>query len=201
MGARVRAATVTVALLWSVGCEGPPAAEAARSPFEQLVLDSASADSAAFEALPSALDAWLDVRTLLTDSASATVPFAECVELEPLDAGLHRRRMQLRLPDATAIVLYAVADQSSGGLDRVEFIRRTPRRGQRGLVWDAARDRTLSTWWNETPWGLSRRVERGEIPRGGPVPRSMRALGRQLFVLDCPPESGAPASIRRGTRQ
>lgn len=201
MGPRVWTAALTVAVLWSVGCEGPPAAEAARSPFERLALDSAAADSAAFEALPTGLDAWLDVRSLLTDSAAAGVPFAKCVELEPRDAGLHRRRLQLRLPDTTAIVLYAVADESSGTLDRVEFIRRTPRQGQRGLVWDAARDRTLSTWWNETRWGLSRRVERGEIPRGGPVPRSMRALGRRLFLLHCPLDDAAPSPTRRGTRR
>jgi hypothetical protein len=199
MGARVRTAALTVALgalVAAVACDGPPEAEAARSPFERLVADSASADSAAFASLPPALDGWLDVREFLTDSARATLPIAQCQELEPIDAGLHRRQIRMRMADNTVVVLYAVADRANGALDRVEFIRRTPRNGQRGLVWESARDRTLSTWWNETSWGLSRRVERGEIPRGGPVPRAMRALGRRLFVLPC--EAASPEMVPDG---
>jgi hypothetical protein len=198
MGARVRTAALTVALgalAAGVACDGPPEAEAARSPFERLAADSAVADSAAFASLPPSLDAWLDIRELLSEPARESLPLAECQELEPLDAGLHRRRMRIRMADNTAVVLYAVADRSTGALDRVEFIRRAPRNGQRGLIWEAARDRTLSTWWNETSRGLSRRVERGEIPRGGPVPRATRALGRQLFLLPCdsPRDSALPS--------
>lgn len=199
MGARVRTAALTVAIgaaLSALACKGPPEAQAALSPFERLAADSAGADSAAFAALPPALDDWLDVRPLLTEPMRETLPLAECQELEPLDAGLHRRRLRLRMADNTAVVLYAVADRANGALDRVEFIRRTPRNGQRGLIWEAARDRTMSTWWNETTWGLSRRVERGEIPRGGPVPRAMRALGRQLFTLPC--EAPSEAALPRG---
>lgn len=192
MGARVRTAALTVALgaiVAAAACKGPPEAQAALTPFERLVADSANADSAAFAALPPALDGWLDVRELLTEPVRETLPLAECQEMEPIDAGLYRRRMRIRMADNTFVILYAVADRANGTLDRVEFIRRTPRNGQRGLVWESARDRTLSTWWNETSWGLSRRVERGEIPRGGPVPRAMRALGRQLFILPCNPPS------------
>jgi hypothetical protein len=192
MGARVRPAALVVALgalAFAVACEGPPEAQAALSPFERLAADSAAADSVAFASLPPSLDGWLDVRELLTEPVRESLPLAECQELEPIDAGLYRRRMRIRTADDVFVVLYAVADRSNGTLDRVEFIRRTPRNGQRGLVWESARDRTLSTWWNETSWGLSRRVERGEIPRGGPVPRAMRALGRQLFVLPCEPPS------------
>ena len=192
MGARVRTAALAVALgamVSALACKGPPEAQAALSPFERLAADSAAADSVAFASLPPSLDGWLDVRELLTEPARETLPLAECQELEPIDAGLYRRRMRIRTADDVFVVLYAVADRSNGMLDRVEFIRRTPRNGQRGLVWESARDRTLSTWWNETSLGLSRRVERGEIPRGGPVPRAMRALGRQLFTLPCDPPS------------
>jgi hypothetical protein len=192
MGARVRTAALAVALgamVSALACKGPPEAQAALSPFERLAADSAAADSVAFASLPPSLDGWLDVRELLTEPARETLPLAECQELEPIDAGLYRRRMRIRTADDVFVVLYAVADRSNGMLDRVEFIRRTPRNGQRGLVWESARDRTLSTWWNETSLGLSRRVERGEIPRGGPVPRAMRALGRQLFTLPCNPPS------------
>jgi hypothetical protein len=91
-------------------------------------------------------------------------------------------------------VLYVVADDSSGRIERVEFIRRVPGRGQRGIIWDGERDRTTSTWWNETAWGLSRRVERGEIPRGGPVPRAVRSLGRQLLLMPCESEPDTTAA-------
>jgi hypothetical protein len=96
---------------------------------------------------------------------------------------------------AEALVLYAVADADTGTLERVEFVRRRANQGQRGIVWERERDRTLSTWWRETPWGLSRRVERGEIPRGGPVPRAMRALGRQLLTMPCAGHAADSAEI------
>lgn len=193
LGHRVRATALILAGALALACEGPPAAEAARTPFEQLAADSATGDSAAFASLPPALSPWLDIRALMTDSALHALPLAECRALEPMDPDRQRRRLRLRLEDSSVVVLYAVAgpiplavdEPSFGRIERVEFIRRTPRQGQRGILWDGDRDRTLSTWWNETQWGLSRRVERGELPRGGPVPRAMRALGRQLFVLPC----------------
>jgi hypothetical protein len=166
-------------------CAGPPEAQAARTPFEQLAADSALGDSAALAGLPPALAAWLDVRGLLTPSAQSSLALAECEQLESPDPTLTRRRLRLRLEPSEALVLYAVADADTGTLERVEFVRRRANQGQRGIVWERERDRTLSTWWRETPWGLSRRVERGEIPRGGPVPRAMRALGRQLLTMPC----------------
>lgn len=193
MGLRVRATALIAAGALALACEGPPAAEAARTPFEQLAADSALGDAAAFASLPPALGSWLDVRPLLSDEALDALPLAECRELEPLTPHRARRRLRLRLEDSSVVVLYAVAgpiadaeaESDLGRIERVEFIRRTPRQGQRGILWDGDRDRTVSTWWNETQWGLSRRVERGELPRGGPVPRALRALGRQLFLLPC----------------
>lgn len=200
MGLRVRATVLALAAVVGLACEGPRHAEAARTPFEQMLVDSAAADSAAFATLPPALSSWLDVRAYLAPERRAELPFAECRELDSPDAGLQRLRLQLRLPDATAVVLYAVADRGSGALDRVEFIRRTAGNGQRGLVWDAERNRTYSSWWREGSRGLSRRAERGEIPRGGPVPLALRSLGRQLFTLPCndpPADPADSAELRR----
>lgn len=196
MGGRVRTTTLILLLagLAALGaCDGPRAAEAARTPFEQQLADSAAGDSAAFATLPPALGTWLDVREHLHEATRADLDFHECVEMETDDAMLRRRRVRMRLPDETFVVLYAVADRGNGELDRVEYIRRQRRDGQRGLVWESSRDRTFSTWWPEGSRGLSRRSERGEIPRGGPVPRALRALGRELFVIPCqpaPPDAG-----------
>lgn len=199
MGGRVRTTTV---ILLAVGlaalgaCDGPRAAEAARTPFEQQLADSAAGDSAAFASLPPTLGPWLDVREYLHAETRPDLQLFECVEMETDDAMLRRRRVRMQLPDTTFVVLYAVADRGNGELDRVEYIRRVRSNGQRGLVWESARNRTFSTWWQEGPRGLSRRAERGEIPRGGPVPRALRALGRELFVMPCdsaPAERGTPA--------
>lgn len=188
MDLRIRATAVAlvIATIGAVAaCAGPPEAQAARTPFEQLAADSALGDSAALASLPPALASWLDVRPLLTPEAQRAFDLAECRELESPDPTIVRRRLRLKPAASEALVLYAVADADSGTLERVEFVRRRATQGQRGLVWERERDRTLSTWWRETPWGLSRRVERGEIPRGGPVPRSIRALGRQLLTMPC----------------
>jgi hypothetical protein len=162
-----------------VACDGPPAAEAALTPFERLATDSLAGDSAAFAALPPSLSGVLDVRAALADSS------ARCDVMPARQRHELRRRARLRFADSSRVLLYTVADDSTGHIARVEYIRRIPTQGQRGLIWDGERDRTTSTWWSETRWGLSRRVERGEIPRGGPVPRVLRALGRQLLLLPC----------------
>lgn len=169
----------------AAACREVPVADA-RTPYERLAGDSAHADSAAFATLPDALAPVLDIRALLDASVLDSLPLGECVdfgERRPLEA---RRRLQLRLADSTAIVLYAVADKTSGALEHVEFLRRIPGRGQRAFTWDHGNDRTTSLWWSEYPRGISRRAEKGDLPRGGPIPRAVRALGRQLLTLDCP---------------
>ena len=166
-------------------CREVPIADA-RTPYERLASDSSHADSSAFATLPLALGQVLDVRALLSPSVLDSLPLAECTDLRARGPAETRRRLQLRLSDSTAIVLFAVADKTSGALERVEFIRRMPGHGQRGLTWDAVRDRTTSLWWSEYPQGISRRAERGDLPRGGSVPRAVRALGRALLTLPCP---------------
>jgi len=158
--------------------------------FIVLAADSAAGDSAAFDALPAGLHDLLDLRAAIATAQRDSLPLYECIQLRGRRDDEIRRRLQLRLHDSSAAVLYAVADRGRGTLERVEFLRRTPRKGQRGFIWDRARDRTISVWWFESTRGLSRRDERGDIPRGSPVPRSVRGLGRQLFVVPCA-DSGA----------
>lgn len=169
----------------------------ARTPYQRMAADSAHADSAAFATLPSALGTVLDVRALLAPPALDSLPLADCTDLAPRRPTELRRRLQLRLADSGSIVLYAVADRASGDLERVEFVRRMPGKGQRGLTWDAARDRTTSLWWPEYARGIARRAERGDLPRGGPVPRAVRALGRQLLTLSCADPTDEPARTPR----
>jgi hypothetical protein len=183
MGRRIRAALVAGVAGWAAAaaaCQGPPAAEAALPPFERLAIDSLAGDSAAFATLPAALREFLDVRDAIGEADGQA-----CETLPPRHAHEQRRRLELRLADSTRALVYAAADDSSGQLARVEFVRRIPLRGQRGISWDAEDDRAVSTWWTETRWGLSRRVERGDIPRGGPLPRALRSLGRQLMLAPC----------------
>lgn len=178
-----------------------PEAHAAGNPYASLAADSSHADSAAFAALPSGLIALLDVRDAIVADSSAEVTLHECIQGDGRDVAELRRRLQLRFVDSSAAVLYAVVDRASGALDRVEFIRRTPRAGQRGFIWDRRRDRTTSVWWFETPRGLSRREERGDLPRGGPVPRAVRALGRQLMTVPCADSStNSPMNPISGSR-
>lgn len=194
MDRRIRAAALTVAAI--VGATAgvilharTPSAEAAMSPFDRLIVDSAAADAAAFAGLPKGLSELLDIRHEMTPEGLESLPSAECVVMEPNRQGELRRRLNLRLADSASVVLYATADDSSGTLARVEFIRRTPRKGQRGLIWEAERDHTQSMWWTEPERGVRRRVDRGNIPRGGPVPRALRALGRRLITLPCEEEA------------
>lgn len=180
MGLGVRAAALVAAVCAVAACKGPPAAEAALTPFERVVADSSVGDSAAFATLPNSLSEFLDIRDAMGDAMPD-----RCDVMPARQRHEERRRLRMIFADSSRVLLYAVADDSTGVLERVEYIRRIPTQGQRGLIWDGDRDRTTSTWWSETRWGLSRRVERGEIPRGGPLPRALRALGRQLLLLPC----------------
>lgn len=177
-----------------------PEAHAAGTPWLSLAADSSHGDSAAFASLPAGLMVLLDVRAAIANGRG-TLPLYECIQMDGEESHDLRRRLQLRFVDSSAAVLYAVADRRSGTLERVEFLRRTPSAGQRGFIWDRARDRTTSAWWFESPRGLARRDERGTIPRGSPVPRTMRALGRQLLTVPCADSSAnSPTNPISGSR-
>lgn len=180
-----------------------PAAHAAHASVATLAADSAAGDAAAIAALPAGLRALFDVGAHIAGAgATDALPLRECVQLPATaDSGL-RRRLQLRLPDSSVAVLYTVADPDDGTLERVEFLRRLPRAGQRGFIWDATRDRTTSVWWFESPRGMRRtREERGTIPRGSPLPRAVRGLGRQLLVAPCDEvDANSPMNPISGSR-
>lgn len=176
-------------------------AEAASTPFTRLLTDSAAGDSAAWAALPEGLHTLFSLHELLGSPAAEALPLYECLQLPGRRDDEIRRRLQVRFVDSSAAVLFAIADRAEGTLKRVEFVRRTPQIGQRGFIWDSVRDRTTSIWWFETARGLSRRDERGDVPRGGPIPRAVRGLGRQLLVAACTPsEANSPMNPISGSR-
>ncbi len=176
-------------------------AHAAAAPFATLAADSAYADSVAIASLPPGLQPLFALHDAIADATPDSLPLRECIQIRGRRDDEVRRRLQLRLPDSSAAVLFAIADRSRGTLERVEFLRRTPGVGQRGFIWERARDRTESVWWWEGPRGLSRRDERGEVPRGSPVPRAVRALGRQLFAVPCTvSDTNSPTNPISGSR-
>jgi hypothetical protein len=197
MGARARTAAVVAALACAAGCTETQSAEAALSPFEQLASDSLAADSAAFTSLPPSLREWLDIREHMI---ALPDDLAGCSELPPRHANELRLRLRFREDPRGTTVLYAVADRTTGALERVEFLRPLGDRGQRSLVWDSESDNTVSRWFSEVSRTYTRRVERGEIPRGGPVPRALRGLARQLVLLPCAPLADT-ASVTPETRR
>jgi hypothetical protein len=196
MDRRVRAATLIAGTLAGamagVILHARAPAAAGLTVFERLAADSAIADAAAFASLPRGLSTLLDLREELVPESLTVANEAECVVLERQRRGEEQRRLTMRLADSSTVVLFVIAEDSTGALERVEFIRRLPRSGQRGLTWDAKRDLTTSAWWTEPQAGVRRRPDRGDIPRGGPVPRALRALGRRLLTLPCEEAARTP---------
>lgn len=171
-------AAITVAIVLQ-GRRAPVSA-AEMTLFEQLVTDSSVADSVAFATLPPSLASFFDVQREMAEGAAGT-----CELLESHRDGDQRRRVRLAMRDSGMMTLEVMANSGTGALARVEFTRRTPGKGQRRLIWDGPSDRTVSIWWNPANSGVRRRAEQGNIPRGGPVPRVLRALGRQLLTEPC----------------
>ena len=149
-----------------------PATAAAFSP------DSLRADSAAFDALPPPLRELLDVRTRIRRESAD--PNLVCVALSATSDGSTRQRLQGRLGDGTSLVVFARSSKS-GALRRVEFVRRVASGEQRGFTWDAEGDETKGMDW---PAGSSVSTSY-PVPRGGPVPRALRALGRLVASWPC----------------
>lgn len=185
---------------WLVG-RGVREADASPTPFARLHADSASADSAAWATVPVGLRGTFALHEILGSVAAESLPLYECIQLPGRRDDEIRRRLQVRFRDSSAAVLFVIADRERGELKRVEFVRRTARAGQRGFIWDGVRDRTTSIWWFEGPRGLSGRDERGDVPRGGAIPRAVRGLGRQLFVAPCASsDTNSPMNPISGSR-
>lgn len=156
--------------------------------------DSAAGDRAALAALPPALQQVLRLEAYLDDAYIRSAPTAECRVLDadlPERLRAERRRVRLRLPDSSAVVVYVRAAAGGAALERVEIVRRPMGGEQLGFIWDASDDGTLEVRW---PPELRGGTEAASQPHGGPVPRAVRALGRRVLTLDC--ASAAEADTR-----
>jgi hypothetical protein len=156
------------------------AAPRPRAAVTQLA-DSAAGDSAALASLPPRLAAEFGVRDLLTADALRDSTRVSCRHLDAPAEPEERRRLRAVLDDSARVVLFARADRDSATLRRVELVRRRANGIQRGFIWNGETDVVQTLEW---PRG-ARAPEVADLPRGGPVPRALRALGRRLLVLPC----------------
>jgi len=139
--------------------------------------DSLRADAQAFDALPPPAKAILDVRDAIAPEGGA--PGLVCIPLSTTSDGSRRQRVQGRI-DGLGLVVFARVTRQ-GTLARVEFVRRLPGEEQRGYTWDSVGDATTMMEW---PPGSTQEVS-SPVPRGGPIPRAVRALGRLVLTWRC----------------
>lgn len=139
--------------------------------------DSLRPDEQAFDALPAPARTILDVRQAIAPEGGA--PGLACIPLSTTSDGSRRQRVQGRI-DGLGLVVFARVTRA-GTLARVEFVRRLPGGGQRGYTWDSAGDLTTMMEWPEG----STQAESSPVPRGGPIPRAVRALGRVVLTWRC----------------
>lgn len=140
--------------------------------------DSALADDEAFRTLPRPAREVLDVRRHIRPAGGDAG--ITCVPLSTTSDGSRRLRLQGRLTDGLALVVFARATRR-GTLARVEFVRRLATGGQAGYTWDAEGDVTTAMDW---PPG-STDATTHPVPRGGPIPRALRGLGRIALSWRC----------------
>jgi hypothetical protein len=184
---------LTVAALAAAGaCD---AGDASEPPYTladlraRVAADSAAGDSAALATLPPALQRVLRLEPYLTDRYVASTEGADCLLLGdsvPDVVLAERRRVHLRLPDSSAVVVFVRADRDGATLRRVEVVRNPVAGEQVGFIWDGSDDTTLEVRW---PNGVAGRPETARQPKGSPIPRALRALGRRALALTCPPDS------------
>jgi len=139
--------------------------------------DSGRGDQLAFASLPDAVREVLDVRRELQPTGDATG--LSCIPLSYTSDGSRRQRVQGRVRGFGLVVFARVA--RDGALARVEFVRRLPDGSQRGYTWDTAGDATTAMDW---PPGSTEATSH-PVPRGGPIPRAVRALGRLVLTWRC----------------
>lgn len=144
--------------------------------------DSSRGDDEAFATLPEAAREALDVRRQLQPWEGD--PGLTCVPLSTTSDGSRRQRVQGKLADSRALVVFARVDRR-GVLRRVEFVRRTANGGQVGYTWDAEGDLTTRTDWPPELTNPSSHP----VPRGSPIPRALRGLGRLVMAWPCAPTS------------
>lgn len=140
--------------------------------------DSARGDAEAFRTLPPSVREVLDIHVQLQPDGGD--PGLICVPLSATSDGSRRQRVQGRLSDGLGVVVFARASRN-GVLSRVEFVRRLPSGGQRGYTWDAQGDATTAMEW---PPG-STDAQSYPVPKGSPIPRAVRGLGRIVLTWPC----------------
>lgn len=192
-----------VALGATGACDAGDASEPPRTLADlraRVAADSAEGDSAALATLPPALQRVLRLERYLTDRYVANAEDSDCLLLGdsvPDVVLAERRRVHLRLPDSSAVVVFVRADRDGATLRRVEVVRNPVDGEQLGFIWDGSDDVTLEVRW---PNGVGARTETARQPRGSPIPRALRALGRRALALTCQSDSlDAPfENVRRG---
>lgn len=190
--ARRALALLVAAVLAAGACDAGDASEPPRTLADlraRVAADSAAGDSAALATLPPALQRVLRLEPYLTDRYVAATPDADCLLLGdsvPDVVLAERRRVHLRLPDSSAVVVFVRADRDGATVRRVEVVRNPVDGQQLGFIWDGSDDVTLEVRW---PNGVAARPETARQPRGSPIPRALRALGRRALALTCPPDS------------
>ena len=172
----------------------------ARTP-EEDVRASAAELRAALAALPPALAEPLAIAPYLSDRWIARTPGAECTIPDSGAAGV-RRRVRMRLPDSSALVVYARgiddsaetdrdaawhvferAPADTASIQRVEIVRRARDGVQIGFVWDAPRGRASVVRW---PAAGGYRAEESLHPRNSALTPALVAAGRRVLTLRCP---------------
>jgi hypothetical protein len=216
VSARAWRGPVVVALACAAGVAAACDRSDARTP--EPAGDATAAElRTALAALPPALAAPLAVAPALADAAIARTAGAECAVLDTSTAAGVRRRVRTSLADSSRLVVYvraaerARADErdaawtvferglatDTGGLARVELVRRAPDGTQIGFVWDAPRGRASVVRW---PAEGGYRAEESLHPRNSPLAPALRAAGRRVLALRCPAQGPAAPRLAPAAR-
>ena len=142
-----------------------------------------TADREARAALPPLLASALDVDRSLTDRAIASTPGAECMVQSQSTGTEERRRVHLRLPDRSSLVIFARVDTAERAVRRVEFMRNPVGDEQIAFTLDGEGDVATVIRWPERGHG---KAQSAVHPSGGPLPRVLRSFARRLWTLTCP---------------
>lgn len=161
----------------------PP--RAATPPFGVTPAADSAADREARAALPPLLASALDVDRSLTDRAIARTPGAECMVQSQSSGTEERRRVHIRLPDRSSLVLFARVDTAERAVRRVEFMRNPVGDEQIAFTLDGEGDVATVIRWPERGHG---KAQSAVHPSGGPLPRVLRSFARRMWTLKCPAE-------------
>lgn len=94
-----------------------------------------------------------------------------------------RRRVHIRLPDHSSLVLFARVDTAARAVHRVEFMRNPVGDEQVAATLDGDGDVATVIRWPDRGHGMAQSAVH---PGGGPLPRVLRSFARRLWTLQCP---------------